>query len=109
MSPDEFKKMLDEFFLLNGVFNISDSISWIDFMDLQGYVKRMKTVSKKFDRFLEHVLDEHNERRKTAEEKFEAKERGRGKAIWICYRGVYGWKEEWWQRADMSWVLKKWC
>ncbi|KAJ8621320.1 hypothetical protein MRB53_029849 [Persea americana] len=28
-----------------------------------GYVRRMKTLSKKFDRFLEHVLDEHNERR----------------------------------------------
>ncbi|KAL7599331.1 trimethyltridecatetraene synthase [Lactuca sativa] len=74
VSPDEFKKMLDELFLLNGVFNIGDSIPWIDFMDLQGYVKRMKTVSKKFDRFLEHVLDEHNERRKAAGEKFEAKD-----------------------------------
>lgn len=31
-------------------------------------------MSKKFDRFLEHVLDEHNERRKTAREKFEAKD-----------------------------------
>ncbi|KAI3716373.1 hypothetical protein L6452_23664 [Arctium lappa] len=72
VSPDEFKKMLDELFLLNGVFNIGDSIPWIDFMDLQGYVKRMKTVSKKFDRFLEHVLDEHNERRRAAGENFVA-------------------------------------
>ena len=64
--------MLDELFLFNGVFNIGDSIPWIDFMDLQGYVKRMKTVSKKFDRFLEHVLDEHNERRRDAGEKFVA-------------------------------------
>ncbi|MFS7981061.1 putative flavonoid 3',5'-hydroxylase [Helianthus anomalus] len=72
VSPDEFKKMLDELFLLNGVFNIGDSIPWIDFMDLQGYVKRMKTVSKKFDRFLEHVLDEHNARRKVEGEKFVA-------------------------------------
>ncbi|KAL3528583.1 hypothetical protein ACH5RR_007905 [Cinchona calisaya] len=62
--PEEFKKMLDELFLLNGVFNIGDSIPWIDFLDLQGYIKRMKIVSKKFDRFLEHVLDEHNERRR---------------------------------------------
>lgn len=45
--------------------NIGDSIPWIDFLNLQGYVKRMKIVSKKFDRFLilEHVLDEHNSRR----------------------------------------------
>jgi cytochrome P450 len=64
VSPEEFKKMLDELFLLSGVLNIGDSIPWIDFLDLQGYIKRMKALSKKFDRFLEHVLDEHNERRK---------------------------------------------
>lgn len=67
VSPDEFKEMLDELFLLNGVFNIGDSIPWLGFLDLQGYVKRMKVVSKKFDKFLEHVLDEHNERRKSVE------------------------------------------
>ncbi|KAI3711961.1 hypothetical protein L1987_70510 [Smallanthus sonchifolius] len=72
VSPDEFKKMLDELFLLNGVFNIGDSIPWIDFLDLQGYVKRMKAISKKFDRFLEHVLDEHNVRRTKEGEKFVA-------------------------------------
>lgn len=64
VSPDEFKKMLDELFLLSGVLNIGDSIPWIDFLDLQGYIKRMKALSKKFDRFLEHVLDEHIARRK---------------------------------------------
>ncbi|KAL4555934.1 hypothetical protein LXL04_038568 [Taraxacum kok-saghyz] len=74
VSPIEFRQMLDELFLLNGVFNIGDSIPWIGFMDLQGYVKRMKAVNKKFDRFLEHVLDEHNERRKAAGENFEPKD-----------------------------------
>ncbi|KAL7180495.1 hypothetical protein ACSBR1_043656 [Camellia fascicularis] len=74
VSPDEFKKMLDELFLLNGVFNIGDSIPWIDFLDLQGYVKRMKVLAKKFDRFLEHVLDEHNERRKVEGDEFVAKD-----------------------------------
>ncbi|KAK4267189.1 hypothetical protein QN277_024004 [Acacia crassicarpa] len=64
VSPEEFKKMLDELFLLNGVLNIGDFIPWIHFLDLQGYVKRMKALSKKFDRFMEHVLDEHNERRR---------------------------------------------
>ncbi|XP_062087829.1 trimethyltridecatetraene synthase-like [Humulus lupulus] len=64
VSPEEFKKMLDELFLLSGVLNIGDSIPWLNFLDLQGYIKRMKAVSKKLDKFLEHVLDEHNERRK---------------------------------------------
>ncbi|OMO66151.1 Cytochrome P450 [Corchorus olitorius] len=64
VTPKEFKEMLDELFLLNGVLDIGDSIPWLSFLDLQGYIKRMKALSKKFDRFLEHVLDEHNERRK---------------------------------------------
>ncbi|XVF74313.1 hypothetical protein PTKIN_Ptkin13bG0100500 [Pterospermum kingtungense] len=64
VTPKEFKEMLDEGFLLNGVLDIGDSIPWLRFLDLQGYIKRMKAVGKKFDRFLEHVLDEHNARRK---------------------------------------------
>ncbi|XP_042022680.1 trimethyltridecatetraene synthase-like isoform X1 [Salvia splendens] len=64
VSPEEFKKMLDELFLLNGVLNIGDLIPYINFLDLQGYVRRMKVLSKKFDRFLEHVLDEHEARRR---------------------------------------------
>ncbi|AET01783.1 trimethyltridecatetraene synthase [Medicago truncatula] len=64
ISPEEFKEMLDELFLLNGVFNIGDFIPWIQFLDLQGYVKRMKACGKRFNRFMEHVLEEHIERRK---------------------------------------------
>nr|GMD38685.1 cytochrome P450 71A1-like [Ipomoea batatas] len=74
VSPNEFKKMLDELFLLNGVLNIGDSIPWIDFLDLQGYIKRMKALSKKFDMFLEHVLDEHNVRRVAEGDSFVAKD-----------------------------------
>ncbi|WCJ39406.1 Cytochrome P450 superfamily protein [Euphorbia peplus] len=65
VTPEEFKEMLDELFLLNGVLDIGDSIPWLSFMDLQGNIKRMKAVSKKFDRFLDHVVDEHDRRRKT--------------------------------------------
>ena len=32
-------------------------------MDLQGYVKRMKGLRKKFDPFLDHVFDEHKARK----------------------------------------------
>ena len=74
VSPEEFKKMLDELFLLSGVLNIGDSIPWLDFLDLQGYIKRMKKLSKKFDRFLDHVLDEHNERMVSEGESFVAKD-----------------------------------
>ncbi|CAN1804719.1 Trimethyltridecatetraene synthase [Linum perenne] len=55
----EFQEMLDELFLLNGVLNIGDWIPWMDLFDLQGYVRRMKGLKVKFDRFHEFVLDEH--------------------------------------------------
>ncbi|KAL0372737.1 UNVERIFIED_CONTAM: Trimethyltridecatetraene synthase [Sesamum calycinum] len=47
---DELKAMLDEWFLLNGVFNIGDWIPWLNFLDLQGY-GRMKALYKRFDKF----------------------------------------------------------
>ncbi|KAI7989654.1 Trimethyltridecatetraene synthase [Camellia lanceoleosa] len=36
---DELREMVDEWFWLNGVFNIGDWIPWLSFLDLQGYVK----------------------------------------------------------------------
>ncbi|KAK9131417.1 hypothetical protein Sjap_011904 [Stephania japonica] len=63
VSAKEFRSMLDEIFLLNGVLNIGDWIPWLGFLDLQGYEKRMRVVSEKFDRLLEHVIDEHKERK----------------------------------------------
>ncbi|XP_050377145.1 trimethyltridecatetraene synthase-like [Argentina anserina] len=59
MSLEEFQGMLDELFLLSGVFNIGDWIPWLDFFDLQGYVKRMKALTKKSEPFYDYVLNEH--------------------------------------------------
>ncbi|KAK1619572.1 hypothetical protein QYE76_025089 [Lolium multiflorum] len=71
---EEFKWMVGEWFVLNGVLNIGDSIPWLDWMDLQGYIKRMKKLSKMFDRFLEHVVEEHDRRRCLERESFVAKD-----------------------------------
>ena len=60
VTQEELLEMLDELFFLNGVFNIGDWIPWLDFLDLQRYVMRMKALSKKFDKFLDHVVHEHN-------------------------------------------------
>ncbi|KDP33920.1 hypothetical protein JCGZ_07491 [Jatropha curcas] len=60
---EEFQEMLDELFWLNGVLNIGDWIPWLNFLDLQGYVKRMKALKIKFDRFHDHVLGEHKEKK----------------------------------------------
>ncbi|PIN03545.1 Cytochrome P450 CYP2 subfamily [Handroanthus impetiginosus] len=60
---DELIGLLDEWFFLTGVFNIGDWIPWLNFLDLQGYVKKMKDLRKKLDRFLNHVIDDHLDRR----------------------------------------------
>nr|ACF85336.1 unknown [Zea mays] len=63
MTPAEFGEMVDEFLVLHGVFNIGDYIPWLDWLDLQGYVARMKRMKARFGRLLERLLDVHNERR----------------------------------------------
>lgn len=72
LSAADFRGMIEELFLLSGVLNIGDLIPWLDFLDLQGYVKRMKAVGKKFDQFLEQVLDTHKAAM-LKDDKFEAK------------------------------------
>uniref|UniRef100_A0ACD5VVD4 Uncharacterized protein n=1 Tax=Avena sativa TaxID=4498 RepID=A0ACD5VVD4_AVESA len=62
--PEEFKWMIVEFFYLNGVPDIGDSIPWLAWLDMKGYIKRMKKLGKMFDRFLEHVVEEHSRRRR---------------------------------------------
>nr|CAB3457169.1 unnamed protein product [Digitaria exilis] len=70
----EFRWMLDELFLLNGVLNVGDWIPWLSWMDLQGYVRRMKRVGKMFNRFMENVAEEHNQRRQREGDAFVAKD-----------------------------------
>ncbi|KAL3638656.1 hypothetical protein CASFOL_016563 [Castilleja foliolosa] len=59
---DELRGMLDEWFYLNGVFNIGDWIPWLSFLDLQGYVRKMKALNKKLDKFLTYVINDHRAR-----------------------------------------------
>ncbi|XP_020173928.3 dimethylnonatriene synthase [Aegilops tauschii subsp. strangulata] len=74
MALEDLSGLIEEFFLLNGVINVGDFIPWFDWLDLQGYVRRMKKYSKKMDRFLEHVLEEHEERRRVKGEQFVARD-----------------------------------
>ncbi|XP_059431770.1 trimethyltridecatetraene synthase-like [Corylus avellana] len=69
----EFKQMIDEWLFLNAALNIGDWIPWLSFLDLQGYVKRMKALKKKFDRFHDHVFDDHKVKRE-AEKDFVPKD-----------------------------------
>ncbi|CAK9143739.1 unnamed protein product [Ilex paraguariensis] len=59
ISISEFHGMIDEWMVLNGVLNIGDWIPWLRFFDVQGYVKRMKVLTKKFDKFHNYVLADH--------------------------------------------------
>ncbi|CAL4939531.1 unnamed protein product [Urochloa decumbens] len=68
--PEEFRWMVHELFFLGGVLGVGDFIPWVDWLDLQGYVKRMKKLRRMLDRFLDHVVDEHDERRRREGEGF---------------------------------------
>ncbi|KAL3504036.1 hypothetical protein ACH5RR_033877 [Cinchona calisaya] len=60
---EKFQEIIDKWFFLGGVFNIGDWLPWLDIFDLQGYVKQMKQLYKNFDRFLNHVIDDHAKRK----------------------------------------------
>ncbi|CAN6325155.1 unnamed protein product [Urochloa humidicola] len=61
-TPEEFKRMIDEFFFLSGALNVGDMIPWMRWLDPK--IRRIKRLGKRFDRFLERVLEEHEERRR---------------------------------------------
>ncbi|XP_052145234.1 dimethylnonatriene synthase-like isoform X2 [Oryza glaberrima] len=69
-----FRWMIEEIFFLNGVFNIGDMVPWLGWLDPQGYIGRMKRLGSMFDRFLEHILDEHVERRRREGDGFAARD-----------------------------------
>ncbi|KAL9255746.1 Flavonoid 3'-monooxygenase-like protein [Drosera capensis] len=56
---DEFKDMVVELMVLAGVFNIGDFVPALDWLDLQGVASKMKKLHKRFDGFLEAILEEH--------------------------------------------------
>ncbi|XP_038897271.1 cytochrome P450 71AU50-like [Benincasa hispida] len=54
-----FKWIVQEAFKLFGAFNLGDFIPFIAPLDLQGLIRRAKSVHQVFDRFLERIIDEH--------------------------------------------------
>ncbi|KAH6795330.1 hypothetical protein C2S51_036316 [Perilla frutescens var. frutescens] len=71
---DELLEMMKEWFLLAGAFNIGDWIPWLSSLDLQGYIKRMKILRKKMDKFYGYVIDDHTARRAAAGNDYEKKD-----------------------------------
>ncbi|KAF8714132.1 hypothetical protein HU200_028141 [Digitaria exilis] len=62
---EAFRRTLDEAFAVTGaVSNAGEWIPWLGWLDLQGFVRRMKKLRQLHDRFYEQILDEHEERRR---------------------------------------------
>nr|CAN62887.1 hypothetical protein VITISV_025543 [Vitis vinifera] len=56
---NSFKEMIVESMVWAGQFNIGDFIPFIAWMDIQGILRQMKRVHKKFDKFLTELIEEH--------------------------------------------------
>ncbi|KAK4252510.1 hypothetical protein QN277_014502 [Acacia crassicarpa] len=56
---EEFKSMVMEMMELGGVFNISDFIPALEWLDIQGVHAKMKKLHKRFDSFLTNIVEEH--------------------------------------------------
>ncbi|CAN6209377.1 unnamed protein product [Urochloa humidicola] len=62
---EAFRRTLDEAFAATGaVSNVGEWVPWLGWLDLQGFVRRMKVVHELFDPFFEKIVEEHEERRR---------------------------------------------
>ncbi|XP_059295515.1 trimethyltridecatetraene synthase-like, partial [Lycium ferocissimum] len=61
---EKLQWMLDEWFILGGMINIGDWISWLNWLDLQGYIQRMKALEKKLIEFFNYELEDHKAKAK---------------------------------------------
>ncbi|PHU03460.1 hypothetical protein BC332_28711 [Capsicum chinense] len=59
LSIEQLELMLDEFFILGGVITFGDWIPWLNWLDLQGYINRMKVLEIFFTEYLTNVLEDH--------------------------------------------------
>ncbi|KAL3838997.1 hypothetical protein ACJIZ3_023588 [Penstemon smallii] len=59
VKAEDFKAMVVELMVLAGVFNIGDFIPPLEGLDLQGVITKMKKLHKRFDDFLNAILEEH--------------------------------------------------
>ncbi|KAF6160535.1 hypothetical protein GIB67_019475 [Kingdonia uniflora] len=56
---DEFVSILQEFSKLFVAFNIADFIPWLDWIDPQGFNKRLAKARNSLDRFIDSIIDDH--------------------------------------------------
>jgi cytochrome P450 len=62
---EAFRRTLDEAFAVAGsVSNVGEWVPLLGWLDAQGFVRKMKQLSKMYNRFLEQILDDHEEERR---------------------------------------------
>jgi cytochrome P450 len=63
---EAFRRSLKESFMVTGLLgNVGEWVPWLGWLDVQGFVRRMKRVHVMFDQFNEQILNEHqNDRRR---------------------------------------------
>ncbi|KAF2307136.1 hypothetical protein GH714_025034 [Hevea brasiliensis] len=55
----DFQSMVRELMVLSGVFNISDFVPALEWLDLQGVAAKMKKLHRRFDAFLTEIVEDH--------------------------------------------------
>ncbi|THU62143.1 hypothetical protein C4D60_Mb01t02030 [Musa balbisiana] len=73
----EFKEMVVELMRLAGEFNVGDFVPWLNWLDPQGVVARMKRLHRRYDEFLDGIIAEHRRRAEAAEGEDDPSGRGR--------------------------------
>lgn len=61
-----FKKAINQVMYLTGVFVMSDALPYLQWMDLQGYVRAMKRTAKELDSLIGSWVEEHRFKRRSA-------------------------------------------
>ncbi|XP_022741425.1 cytochrome P450 CYP736A12-like [Durio zibethinus] len=57
----DLKLLIEEAVHLTGVFNLSDYLPYLAPLDLQGFARRFKKMSKAIDKYFEKIIDEHEQ------------------------------------------------
>ncbi|KAK1412918.1 hypothetical protein QVD17_34522 [Tagetes erecta] len=60
----DVRKLVAEINEMTGKFNLSDYIWLFKHLDLQGFAKKLKDIRRRFDSFVDKIIEEHEEARK---------------------------------------------
>ncbi|XP_057973718.1 cytochrome P450 CYP82D47-like [Malania oleifera] len=63
-----FRRALEEFFRLMGLFVVGDAVPFLRWLDVGGYEREMKRTALELDRVMEECLEEHKEKRPVSAE-----------------------------------------